>query len=133
MTYKKNSFGIISILFIFLSSCSHKTVEIEGTSRFSSFDGEQNPYQFHEVDFGDTLWSISDKYYGNPLLWPDIFKNNKDRIYDADLILTGQSLIIYRNIATSSKEKAIAYAKTRGLWVVGYREESDIKFLENNQ
>ena len=67
----------------------------------------------------------------DPLLWPNIFKNNKDRIYDADLILPGQSLIINQNISATSKNKARTYAKTRGLWVVGYREESDIMFLEN--
>ena len=49
----------------------------------------------------------------DPLLWPNIFKNNKD-IYDADLILPGQSLIINQNISATSKNKARTYAKTRG-------------------
>ena len=80
----------------------------------------------------DTLWSISYEYYDDSLLWPDIFKNNKERIYDADLILPGQSLIIYQLISDESKSKARYHAKTRGLWVVGYREESDISFLESD-
>ena len=60
-------------------------------------------------------------------------KKNQNKIYDADLILPGQSLIIHKNISDRSREKAREYAKTRGLWVVGYREESDIIFLENDK
>ena len=130
MTFKKNRFKLISFLLIFsLASCSSNTIEIQGTSKFSTIDPEQNPHNFHTVTHGDTLWSISYKYYNDSLLWPDIFKNNKERIYDADLILPGQSLIIYQLISDESKSKARYHAKTRGLWVVGYREESDTSFL----
>ena len=132
MNSKKNTFKIISLILIFLiSSCTTKSVEIEGSSRFSSITIDKSPDKFHQVVYGDSLWSIAATYYRDPLLWPNIFKNNKDRIYDADLILPGQSLIINQNISASSKTKARMYAKTRGLWVVGYREESDIIFLEN--
>ena len=133
MTYKKNTFKIISYSLVFiLSSCSSSSTEILGTSKFSSMQKDPNPYLFHVVEHGDSLWSISNYHYSDPLLWPDIFKNNKEKIYDADLILPGQSLIIYQNIPSRSKSKARAYAKSRGLWVVGYREESDITFLESD-
>ena len=88
-------------------------------------------YVFHKVISGDSLWQISIQYYKNPYLWPNIFKQNSESIYDADLILPGQSLIINQKISAASKNKARMYAKTRGLWVVGYREESDIMFLES--
>ena len=133
MNFKKNPFA--SILFFIvtpLSSCTSQTIDIEGTTKFSSIKADNNPVQYHTVVYGDSLWDISYKYYNDPHVWPNIFKKNQNKIYDADLILPGQSLIIHKNISDRSREKAREYAKTRGLWVVGYREESDIIFLEND-
>tara|TARA_Y100000389_G_scaffold202321_1_gene247278 strand:+ start:99 stop:518 length:420 start_codon:yes stop_codon:yes gene_type:complete len=133
MSIKKNSFKIISLLCsLLISACSFHTADIEGSSRFSSIQSEKNPYQYHTVVYGESLWSISKIYYNDSYLWPDIYKNNNDKIYDADLILPGQSIIIYDNISSESQKRAKAHSKARGLWVVGYREEADIKFLENN-
>ena len=133
MNFKKNIFKIISLFIVTLTivSCTSKSVDIQGTTKFSTMNEDENTYRYHTVVFGDSLWSISAKYYNDPFLWPNIFKNNKNIIYDADLILPGQSLIINQKISAASKNKARMYAKTRGLWVVGYREESDIMFLEN--
>ena len=134
MSTKKNSFKIFSVICIFtLAACSSHVAEISGTSQFSSIQADETKYIYHNVKFGDTLWSLSQKYYNNPYYWPNIFKNNADRIYDADLILHGQSIIIYSNISLDYKRKAESHARSRGLWVVGYREELDIKFLEINQ
>lgn len=36
----------------------------------------QTPPLTHKVEKGDTLWSISEKYYGDPLLWPKLWKMN---------------------------------------------------------
>ena len=133
MNFKKNIFTpILFFIFITLSSCSSQTVNIEGTTKFSSIKADNNPVQYHTVVYGDSLWDISNKYYDDPYVWPNILKKNQNKIYDADLILPGQSLIIHTNIPDESREKAREYAKTRGLWVVGYREESDIIFLEND-
>ena len=134
MSLKKNSFKLFSIIYlIFISSCSSNLGQIEGSYNFSSLKDNKSKTYYHTVELGDTLWHISKKYYDTPLLWPVIFKNNVNIIYDADLILPGQSIIIDENISRESELKAKAYAKTRGLWVLGYREESDIKFLENNK
>ena len=133
MNIKKNSFKIFSLgCFLIIASCSSNVAKIEGKSSFSSIQTIIDTYEYHTVKYGDSLWSISSKYYGNPFYWPNIFKNNTNKIYDADLILPGQSIIIHKNISSAAKERAQTYAKNRGLWVVGYREESDIKFLENN-
>ena len=134
MTLKKNSFKLFSFIYlVFISSCSSNLAQIEGSSNFSSIQENEINYSYHEVEYGDTLWDISKSYYDNPLLWPNIFKNNVNIIYDADLILPGQSIIIEQNISRESKLKAISYAQNRGLWVLGYREESDIEFLENTK
>ena len=133
MSYKKNSLKLFSLLLISsLISCSSNIQDIEGTTRFSTIESDSNSYEYHEVNYDDTLWSISYRYYRNPLLWPDIYKKNQEKIYDADLILPGQRLIIYKQISPKDYRKAIGHAKSRGSWVVGYREESDINFLENN-
>mgnify|MGYP001409215905 CR=1 FL=1 len=132
MTLKKNSFKLFSIVYlIIISSCSSNLAEIEGLTSFSSIQENKNRNYYHEVKYGDTLWDISKSHYNTPLLWPIIFKNNVDIIYDADLILPGQSIIIEQNISRESSIKAKSYAEKRGLWILGYREESDIKFLEN--
>ena len=133
MRYKKNSLKLFSLLLVLsLISCSSNKQDIEGTTRFSTIESDSNSYKYHEVNHNDTLWSISDRYYRNPLLWPDIYEKNQDKIYDADLILPGQRLIIYKQISPDDYRRAVGHAKSRGLWVVGYREESDINFLENN-
>ena len=132
MTLKKNSFKLFSIVYLmFISSCSSNLAQIEGTTSFSSIQKSKNINYYHEVEYGDTLWDISKSHYNTPLLWPIIFKNNIDIIYDADLILPGQSIIIDQNISRELYLKAKSYAEQRGLWVLGYREESDIEFLEN--
>ena len=133
MSYKKNSLKLFSLLLISsLISCSSNIQDIEGTTRFSTIESDSNSYEYHEVNYDDTLWSISYRYYRNPLLWPDIYKKNQEKIYDADLILPGQRLIIYKQISPSDYRKAIGHAKSRGSWVVRYLEESDINYLENN-
>ena len=132
MTLKKNSFKLFSFVYLLvISSCSSNLAQIEGSSNFSSIQKNKNHDYYHTVEYGDTLWDISETYHDTPLLWPAIFKNNINIIYDADLILPGQSIIIDPRISRESKLKAKAHAKNRGLWVVGYREESDIEFLEN--
>ena len=50
---------------------------------FSSIKADSNPVQYHTVVYGDSLWDISHKYYNDPYVWPNIFKNNQNKIYDA--------------------------------------------------
>ena len=86
MSIKKNSFKIFSFsCFLLISSCSSNVANIEGTSNFSTIQADSNIHEFHTVEYGDSLWSIASMYYGNPFYWPNIYKNNTDKIYDADL------------------------------------------------
>lgn len=53
----------------------------------------------HRVVKGECLWFISgyDDIYANPLQWPLIYKANKERIKNPDLIYPGQVFIIPRD------------------------------------
>jgi nucleoid-associated protein YgaU len=50
--------------------------------------------QFHTVEKGDTLWAISQKFYGNGAKYTVIFEANKPMLKSADLIYPGQVLRI---------------------------------------
>ena len=78
---------------------------------------------------GESLWRISLKYYGDPLLWPLLYKINNDRIYDADLIFPGQNLLVGDSFTEAQKKKAMKHALNRGIWIIGYQEEKDQEFL----
>lgn len=49
----------------------------------------------HEVRFGETLWSLASRYYGNPTRWQLIYDRNRSRIgADPNRIQVGTKLII---------------------------------------
>lgn len=80
---------------------------------------------------GDNLWNISGKneVYGNPYQWPLIYKNNRDKIEDADLIHPGQEFNINRNPSRGDVDAAVQHARTRGAWSLGETEQSDSDYL----
>lgn len=80
---------------------------------------------------GDSLWKISGKpdIYNNPYHWPLIYKANRDKINDADLIQPGQELTIERGSSSADVDAAVEHAKTRGAWSLGVVEESDKAYL----
>ena len=43
---------------------------------------------------GDSLWKIAGKVYGNPLKWPRIYRANKDKIKNPNMIYVNQVLVI---------------------------------------
>ncbi|NOZ63827.1 MAG: LysM peptidoglycan-binding domain-containing protein [Caldiserica bacterium] len=43
---------------------------------------------------GDSLWKISEKFYGTPLKWPLIYKANQNEIKNPNRIYPGQKLVI---------------------------------------
>jgi nucleoid-associated protein YgaU len=60
-------------------------------------DEQQNAWdatQWHEVQKGETLWKIAQRYYGDGSLYPKIFEANKDTLKDPNLIRIGQKLRI---------------------------------------
>lgn len=80
---------------------------------------------------GDNLWSISGRsdVYGNPYHWPLIYKANRDKIQDADLIYPGQVFDIERNVSAADMDAAASHARNRGAWSLGVMEQSDEAYL----
>jgi nucleoid-associated protein YgaU len=85
----------------------------------------------YEVVRGDSLWSISGQQsiYNNPYQWPLIYKANRDKIKDADLIYPGQTFAVDRNPSAAEVEMAVDHARNRGAWSIGVVEESDRRYL----
>ena len=69
----------------------------------------------YKVLEGDTLWKIAERpaVYGNPLLWPLIYRSNHQQIKDADRLTPGQTLTIELNPATEQARQAMIYAGRR--------------------
>ncbi len=85
----------------------------------------------YTVEQGDSLWRISGKgeVYGNPFQWPLIYRNNQDKIQDADLIYPGQEFTIDKFPTQDAVDAAVNHARTRGVWSIGTVEESDRAYL----
>ncbi len=50
--------------------------------------------RLHLVESGETLSSISSRYFGNPHLWPALYRANRDQIKDPAQLYPGQTLSI---------------------------------------
>ncbi len=48
----------------------------------------------YRVQPGDSLWKISEKFYGNGNRWKEIYDANKDQIQNPDLIYPNQTLAV---------------------------------------
>jgi LysM repeat protein len=85
----------------------------------------------YTVVSGDNLWNIasSSSIYGDPYKWPLIYKANKSKISDADLIRPGQVFDIDQSPSSGEVSAAVNHAKTRGSWSVGAVEASDTAYL----
>jgi nucleoid-associated protein YgaU len=92
---------------------------------------QQNAMGQYTVVAGDSLWAISGKseVYGNPYQWPLIYKANRDKIKDADLIYPGQEFDIDQAASAADIDAAVMHAKTRGAWSLGAAEDSDMAYL----
>ena len=94
-----------------------------------------SPLTLWVVHKGEHLWGISAHrlVYGDPHQWPLLFKRNRHQIGDADLIYPGQVLHIERGLSNAEIDRAIEHAKTRGAWILGITELSDLEYLSRER
>lgn len=66
------------------------------------------PLTTYVVKDGETLWTIAARrdVYGDALLWPLIYKANRDQIKDPRQIYPKQILAIPRNVSDAEREEA---------------------------
>ncbi|MFH1762597.1 MAG: LysM peptidoglycan-binding domain-containing protein [Gemmatimonadota bacterium] len=64
------------------------------TTLASAQEVVQGQRSTHEVLKGETLWSLAERYLGNPYRWPLIYEANSSQIQDPNLIEPGQLLVI---------------------------------------
>jgi LysM repeat protein len=72
-----------------------------------------SPAQEYVVQAGDTLWSMAQRFYGNPLLWSRIYYANQSQIHDPNLIDQGQKLTIPQAGTTSPATNSAAATRSR--------------------
>jgi nucleoid-associated protein YgaU len=67
------------------------------------------------VERGDTLWEIAthEKVYADPFLWPLIFKANRSKIKEPDLIFPKQVFTLTQDASEGEKKSAVRHARNR--------------------
>jgi nucleoid-associated protein YgaU len=109
----------------------NENIDSSATADSSSSGAREGSVNSYSVVRGDNLWNISgkDEVYADPYQWPLIYKTNRDKIKDADLIYPGQVFDIDQNASASEIDAAVNHAKTRGAWSLGDTEQSDLDYL----
>jgi nucleoid-associated protein YgaU len=67
------------------------------------------------VERGDTLWEIAthENVYADPFLWPLIFKANRSKIKEPDLIFPKQVFTLTQDASEGEKKSAVRHARNR--------------------
>ena len=79
---------------------------------------------YYTIQSGDTLWKISEKFYGTGMYWEKIYQDNKDRISNPNQIYAGQEIVIQMTTLTSAEisgaEDVTYYVVQKGdtLWSI---------------
>ena len=76
------------------------TSEKQTASDLITARGEPTPKPFymspqvHTIQQGENLWNLAEKFYGDALLWPHIYRANTRTLSDPDKIISGKNLVI---------------------------------------
>ncbi len=88
------------------------------------------PVKRYTVRRGDTLWGIAAQshVYQNPYMWPLLYRANRYKIHDPDLIYPQQHFTVPRDYLQEETDAATGRARKRGPWRLD--DGTDVYILE---
>ncbi len=105
----KKTFSLISALFlgtVLMVGCGAKKEVVSQDSETPKAAPDEIVQ--YTVKKHDTLWDIAGRssMYGDSFQWPLIFKTNRDKIQDPDLIYPKQNFEVHKTVSSSAKSEA---------------------------
>jgi LysM repeat protein len=84
-----------------------------GAASAESGAAAASTHQVHLVESGETLSSIAAVHFGNPHLWPALYRANRDQIKDPSQLYPGQTLSIPATPSTAALRGAPTHRAER--------------------